>query len=211
VKTSIETGAKAAGVRFISWEEILKNAPKKTLTSRNRYRFPEVRVEHTFSDSDENRRRRRNGKKVSAKNAAIPDAIFGLEYPGGSKPIYFAVEAELADVTVRVSDFEEQNSFLKKALTYRKLGAKDDGMPLYTQHLGITNLYILVLAPTYGKMEHMKEVILEITEDKGSDRFLFAAVPVHGFPYKAPPPPLLDYFNAPYSRAGREDFYINKP
>jgi len=200
VLASIEKGAKAAGVRFITWQEILSKVPEKTQNAANPYRFPRVKVYHPET-------------KKPAEIALIPDALFGLEFTTseGKKFMRFALEAEHRDCITRKKDFEKQNSFLKKALAYQALMRRgNDGTSLVQQHLGIPGIAVLGVAPTLERVEGMKNVIMQITEGKGSNRFFFNAIPVHGYPYKAPPPPMLDYFNAPWQCAGRDDFYINK-
>ena len=70
---SLEMGAVANGVRFITWPEILINAPSETRYKKHPWQFPEVEISYRFSKGTET-------EHVAAKPDSPP---FGFEYPDG--------------------------------------------------------------------------------------------------------------------------------
>ena len=70
---SLEIGAMQAGVRFITWQEILAKAPEETRFAKHPWLFPEVSIEYKFPNGVE-----RN--KVRLRPDCPP---FGFEYTVG--------------------------------------------------------------------------------------------------------------------------------
>ena len=70
---SLEIGAMQAGVRFITWQEILGKAPEETRFAKHPWLFPEVSIEYKFPNGVE-----RN--KVRLRPDCPP---FGFEYTVG--------------------------------------------------------------------------------------------------------------------------------
>jgi hypothetical protein len=192
---SIELGArKAIGIRFISWTEILSRAPQATRDARNPFSIP-VSIAHTF----------RTGSAQTARFGLVPDAVFGLEYAAEGHKLYrfFALEAERAN---RVYCHNlHQTSWLKKVLAYREIIAKKTCQ----SHFGLPNLMVMAVTPTPAKIETMKRLIMEVTQDRGSTQFLFQSIPVLGWGSR-PSEPSVELFAGPWSRAGHSDFFIDQ-
>ena len=194
---SIELGVRAAGnVRFITFGEIIANAPETAQKGCNPLALP-VSITHTFQ----------RDRSESAVFSLIPDALFGLAYtePDGAKSYrFFALEAEREN---RVSASSlKQTSFLKKVLAYRDIAGRET----YRTQLGIPNLVVLVVTGSAARIETMKKVVMEVTAGKGSGMFLFRPLPGHADPFK-PASPAAVLFSGPWMRSGHPDFYINKP
>jgi hypothetical protein len=192
---SIELGTRnGTGLRFISWKEILSRAPELTRGTRNPFSIP-VSISHTF----------RMGSTERANFGLVPDALFGLEYVTGGQKLYrfFALEAERAN-RVYCSNLH-QTSWLKKVLSYREIMANKT----YQSHFGLPNLMVMVVTSTPAKIETMKQLIMEVTQDRGSTQFLFQSIPVLGCG-STPSEPRVDLFTGPWSRAGHPDFFIDQ-
>ena len=103
VLAAIEAAAAAATLRFITWAEILARAPKATQNTRHPFAIP-VSISHTFP----------GGKVQRSDMPVIPDAMFGLQYPGGTYRC-FALEIDRATMPLTRSNLDE-TSYLRKLL-----------------------------------------------------------------------------------------------
>jgi hypothetical protein len=191
---SVEIGARSDPyVRFVTWQEIYAKAPKPTsaIPVSVSYKFPTSRKVHN--------------KKFKLK----PDALFGLEYTYPDTPksyLFFALEAERKN-RVRTTNLD-QTSWLKKYLGYKYIIDNK----LFKSHLGLPNFLVLTVAPTDARIKTMRDFVMEATNSKGSAPFLFHTLPVISYRYPGLKfPPMPDLYNEPYSRAGRDNFHINKP
>jgi hypothetical protein len=192
---SIELGARTtSGARFISWRDILSKAPQATKDARNPFSIP-VSIAHAFP----------TGSTQTAKFSLVPDALFGLEYADSGKKLYrfFALEAERANRVYCNNLY--QTSWLKKVLAYRQIIANKT----YHSHFGLPNLMVMVVTPTPAKIETMKRLIMQVTQDRGSTQFLFKSIPVLGCGSSAPEP-TAELFTGAWSRAGHPDFFIDR-
>lgn len=193
---SLELGARMAGVRFITWQEILARAPGDTRLAKHPWSFP-VEISHRFP----------SGATHERKFTLTPDSPpFGFEYAGATGKLYrFGVlEAERRN-RVWCSNLD-QTSWLKKALGYRDVAQRT----LYRTRLGLPNLFVFTVAVTRRHIETMKSLTFDVTGAKGSGMFLFQQIPAFGHRYKALPP-LPTLFTAPWERAGREPLTISAP
>jgi hypothetical protein len=182
---SIEAGlADNPKVRLITWGEIFAKAPVKSRA------FP-VTVSHQFG---------RKKRRESSSFKLIPDGLFGIEFTqsdGRKKYVFFALEAECKN-RVDATDLEE-TSWLKKYLGYRYILKHR----LYLKRLGLPHLYILTTTPTQARIDTMKQIIMDNTEQRGGTPFFFHPMPVLSYRYpqmKSPPVPNL--FASPLERAG---------
>jgi hypothetical protein len=182
---SIEVGlAGKPDIRLITWGEIFAKAPVKSRA------FP-VTISYQFA-------RKKRWESISFK--LIPDGLFGIEYTqseGAKKYVFFALEAECKN---RVDPTNlEQTSWLKKYLGYRYILKHR----LYHKRLGLPHLYILTTTPTQARIDTMKQIIMDNTDQRGSTPFFFHPMPVLSYRYpqmKSPPVPNL--FASPLQRAG---------
>jgi hypothetical protein len=179
----IET-LRRSDVRFIAQEEILSRAGAA------------LRFDVPFTDPV-------SGNTMS--KPLIPDALFGLQYnkPSGTYYRFFFVEADRNTEANRSGSFERK-SYLRTILQYREL----IGRGLYKEPLQLT-AGAMVLNVTTGH-EHMRKLVEltgELSEGRGNNYMLYAAIPDFATPFK-PPDILTDLFAAPWSRAG-DPFRIN--
>jgi hypothetical protein len=184
---SLELGARTAGVRFITWQEILARAPDDTRCAKHPWSFS-VEISHRFP----------TGTTPQKKFKLTPDSPpFGFEYPGMTGKLYrFGVLEAERENRVWCSNLE-QTSWLKKTLAYHDLAQRK----LYRTQLGLPNFFVFTVAVTKRHIETMKSLILEVTQGKGSGMLLFQRIPAFGHRYRAPPP-FPQLFAAPWDRAG---------
>lgn len=183
--SSLELGAKEAGVRFISWEEIVPDGE----------RF-EFRADFTYPTS--------RGPKHVTNHRVKPDGFFGLEYQNGKKA-YFALETQNTSPNRPDTDRRAavRSSAMKKFLSYRDIVSKQ----MYKE-LGIGNMRVLVVAPSKTKLDNQLAVLKELTA--ASHLFLGQVIPVYGAKFTQPRP-FPELFNAPWLRVGLPPEKINAP
>lgn len=184
--SNIELGAKKAGVRFITWSEVVKDLDFETDP------FCWSNVEYVWETKDS--RQKRKSKETK------PDGFFGLEYPDGRKR-YFVIEAEFG--TPNEPEFDKRassrSSTKKKYLVWSSIIRNK----LFS-HLGIRNLSVLVIAPSPTVVKN-HVAVLERLYGK-SAWFLHGWVPVGGNPKPCP-----ELFSTSWLRAGLPEGYINVP
>jgi len=113
----------------------------------------------------------------------IPDALFGLEYAHGNRPLYrfFLVEADRATEPTRASKFNRK-SHLRTFLQYREYV----GRGLYKQHLGLTaGMLVLNVTSSQRTMENMIKLLGELAP-KGNTYQLFQTVEAFAGYFKPP-------------------------
>jgi len=190
VLASIELGARStAGLRFISWEEIIAKAPEKTRAAEIPFRIP-VTIPGDMQ-----------GRNITF--GLLPDGLFGLEYTRGEGKAYrfFALEADRSSEPVNRHDLL-QSSYRKKLLAYREIVANR----LYKSHLGLPNLFVLTVTMNERHMYNIMALLGELA-GASSTLFLFKTAPALGDFRKAPVPnPAL--LTEPWQRAGHEPFAI---
>jgi hypothetical protein len=189
----LEIGAREHGIRFITWPEILASAPQETSLAKNPWQFPEVEISYQYPNGLERQR-------VRARPDSPP---FGFEYPDGTC-VFGALEAERSN-KIWANNLKDA-SWLRKALTYRAL--RQNGRLL--THFNLPNFYIFTVAPTATHIANMKELVIKLTNNSGSDMFCFSPIPVYERKYATlPPMPML--FATPFTRAGRSAFLLSAP
>ena len=189
----LELGAAAAGVRFITWPEILGSAPHETRFQKHPWQFPEVEISYQYPNGTQR-------QLVKAKPDSPP---CGFEYPDGTC-VFGALEAERSN-KIWANNLEDA-SWLRKALTYREL--RKSGKLI--KHFDLPNFYIFTVAPTPTHIANMKKLVLEVTNNTGSDMFCFSPISVYERRY-ATLPPMPQLFSTPFTRAGRPDFVLTAP
>lgn len=191
---SIEAGAKAAGVRFISCTEILSRAPKQTQDAKQPFAIP-VSISHLFP----------SGKVQRSDTPVIPDALFGLQYRDGSFRC-FALEIDRGTMPLTRSNLDE-TSYLRKLLQYREAISRG----VYKAHFGMTETPMLLLTITTNArhLEGTKNLLHNLAGHKQWKRaFLFKAEPSLGS-FERAPQPALSLFTEPWDRVGNPPFFIN--
>jgi len=150
VLASFELATRArAGLRFISWPEMLAKAPAATQASATPFRLP----------------------TGTSAGAVIPDGLFGVEYAMSGRKTYrfFALEADRATMPVARSS-SDQTSYLAKLTAYREIIARHG----YKTHWGLPNLLVLTVTPSRSRVA---EIIRRVeTEFESSSTFLFRAM-----------------------------------
>lgn len=192
ILASIELGVRAnPGLRFISWEEILRRAPDRARSADKPMRIP-VSIANNG-----------DGVRQHLATGIIPDGLFGLEYerPEGNAYRFFVLEADRSSEPVSRSDLQ-QSSYLKKLLAYREIIARQT----YKSHLGLPNLFVLTVATNERHMNNMMALLASLARS-GSTSFLFKAAPALGDFQKAPTP-TPSMFTEPWQRVGHEPFSI---
>lgn len=135
-----------------------------------------------------------------------PDDIFLIEYKDTKAFRLFVVEADRATEPNETPMFDRK-SFLRNALQY----AEFIGKGLYKQHFDtVSPMLLLTVTINPTKMQHMMDVVLNVSKGKGSNFMLFQFLPMFGLSFK-PPAILPELFNSPWHRAGHHPFYINRP
>ena len=193
---SLEIGAnETPGVRFITWQEILARAPREARFSKNPWLFPEVAISYDYPAGTQRER-------VRLKPDCPP---FGFEYdtPNGKLFTFATIEAERSNKAW--ANNLEDTSWLKKALGYQELRRRG----LLLSHFNLPNFFIIVTAPTRGHVETMKSLLMEITNNAGSDMYLFSRIPVYARHYETLPP-MPELFTEPLQRAGRPDLCFSR-
>jgi hypothetical protein len=155
--------------RFISWQEILLKAPQSTQTAPNPFEIP-VAISHTI-----------NGKLHRSDKPLIPDALFGLEYPGASYR-FFVLEADRDNEPLTRTNLS-QSSFMRKILQYREIITRR----AYQSHWGIPNLFVLTVTTSPERMRNLL-LLTEGLAGKTAPAFLYKTMPSLASFEKAPPP-----------------------
>ena len=145
------------GVRFICKEEMLTKAP--CAESANSVKIP-INVD---------------GTQVSV----MPDAIFGLEYPGQAYR-FFALEADRATMPI-VRKNLAHTSYHRKLLGYRQILLRE----AYRTRWGVPNLIVLNVMTCSERMRHIMGDLKQVTDEKESAAFLFKMM--KGDIWTAPP------------------------
>jgi hypothetical protein len=193
ILASLRIGIKArSDLRFVSWQEILDEAPETTQRLKEPFDLP-VTVTHTFQ-----------GRTHTSYKALQPDALFGIEHNGTSRHHrFFALEADRDSEPVYRSTLD-QTSWLRKLLQYLELFRTK----AYRSHLDIPNLMLLVVTTDEAHTRHIMAFLSKLTEGKGHPHILFRSMPSQASLEKAPPPtPFI--LNTAWQRVGYPEFFID--
>ncbi|PPQ17844.1 hypothetical protein CV770_18695 [Bradyrhizobium sp. AC87j1] len=141
-------------VRLIHPEEIIASSPERTRKKRNPFA-----LRATISQSER-----------AHDLAVVPDLVFGLMFPDGSRRC-FMVEIDRGTMPISRSDFR-QTSFERKMHAY--LTAYGQGE--HTKHFGWKTFRVLVVTTNQQRTRSMIERLqqLNVQESPGPSLFLFS-------------------------------------
>ena len=188
---------------FISWQEILKRAPKATQDAKEPFDIP-TSVSYAF-----------HGGTQTSNKALSPDALFGISHPDRA-PRFYALEADRDSEPVYRSNLE-QTSWLRKLLQYLEVmhsqslsyQGRAARMPRYQEHFHIANLTLLVVTTNEAHMRAIMELLMELTHGKGHQHILFRTMPSLASLETAPPPtPFI--LDTEWQRAGHPPIFIDR-
>jgi hypothetical protein len=137
-----------AGLRFISWPEILARAPQSTKGAALPFRL-----------------------SAGAGGSVVPDGAFGLEYADGERRSYrfFALEVDCGTMPVSRTD-RRQTSYLAKLETYRDIIAARSH---HTQW-GVPNLLVLTVTSSERRVQEIAAKAASAVKEMPA--FLFKAL-----------------------------------
>ncbi len=198
--SSIEIGTRAyPTLRYISWEEILRNPkmPAGTRDSRNPLGVA-VSVSYTCP---------RTKNTYWWDKPLIPDGVFGIEYASNGEKGYrfFALEADRNSEPI-VRGNLGQTSCLRKILQYREIVTRS----MYKTQWGIPNLLVLTATINEQHTKNVETLIDELTDGKGCAYLLFKTMPSLASLERAPLA-AADMLTCAWRRAGNPEFYIHRP
>lgn len=138
-------------IKLLDEREILLSAPERTRQSREPLRLSVPGLSNRIGVS-----------------SVVPDGLFGLSFPDDTAS-YFLLEVDRGSMPVTRSRFD-RSSFSRKLTVYWEVWKAGR----HVQHLGLKQLRVLTVTDTRKRLEHMLDVVREITGGKGSGFFLFA-------------------------------------
>jgi hypothetical protein len=126
-----------------------------------------------------------------------PFAIAHRSNEGRTRTLYFpGVEVDRHTEPLAPADLE-RSSILRKILGYREIVATS----AYREHFGFPNMLVPIVTVNAAHMEHMRQLILELTNGKGASYLLLKTVPDFTHPDLALQPDAA-LFQEPWQRAG---------
>lgn len=143
---SIELGARACGLRFIPWPEMLARAPEATRATTRPFALP-----------------------MPSGGYVVPDGAFGIEYRSGDASAYrfFALEADRGTMPLARTR-QGQTSYTAKLAAYQDaIGGR-----AHKAHWGVPNLLVLTLTTSESRLAAM---LARTDKDRSSPAFLFKA------------------------------------
>jgi hypothetical protein len=187
---SFELGAREAGVRLITWSDILKseNLPELTRRSAKPFHMPVTLV------ADGTRRE---------MHIAADGQPFGIERTDNGRKLYFfcpGVEADCGTEPVDTSDFE-RSSIYKKLVLYEAIHA--DG--IHRSHFGFPNFYVPMITTNKARVQSMMDLLRRIAGGGGSKIFLFKTFPAFTS-FEKPPAPSGRMLTEDWQRVGYPPF-----
>ena len=155
ILASVEIGARAAGLRFISWLEILnrQKCPAETREAPDPLAIP-------YEAGGEQRH-------------LIPDALFGVEYAAGA--CFFALETDMGTEQHRDNEMKSA-TIVRKLRGYRQIIRTET----FKTRFGLPSPQILIVTPSVARMHNMLRTLARLADVEAnwpSGRFLFKAVP----------------------------------
>ena len=185
---SLDMGAKAAGARVLLPQELRAHPRFKPDDARQPFAF-KVKIAHDFE----------TGHDV-LEALYVPDAVRGYKVAAGY--FFIKLEAETGENRIEPrSGGLRSTSFLKKFLCDQYIFSNE----LYKTRWGMPSLLTLVVTPNQARITTMKELILRLTNGKGSKHVLFHTYPtLKTKGEKVLPMPEL--FTDSWQRAGYPDF-----
>lgn len=198
ITANIELGAKASGLRFITQDEILQDAPREIREARFPLSLPSD-ITWTF-----------RGREKHSDRPTILDALFGIDYGNGER--YFGVEADCGSEIIEPDETEatskdfQVNSILRKQLSYDYILRHDD----YVKHFNIPRgaFFPLFVTTSPNRARHFAEQQAEISNT--SSHILYSSVS-HFQEYCITPPIFPNLWNDGWLRAGGTYFFLSNP
>jgi hypothetical protein len=190
VMASFEIGAGEAGVRLITWNDILnsEHLPEATRSSPKPHDIP---VSITLND-------RRLDTHVVADAPS-----FGIARPRGNQTRFFlclGIEADCATEPVDASDFA-RSSIAKKLALYLTI----DAQGIHRSHYGFPNFYLPFITTNTARLASMMNLLERMTRGAGSKLLLFKTLPLFTS-FEKPPPPSGRMLTEDWQRVGYPPF-----
>jgi hypothetical protein len=186
VIAALELGARLTpGMQFLSWEALCEAPGKIPSASPSRPAIP-ISLSH-------------QGRALAfeLRPDGRPFAIVHRSSEGRARTLYFpGIELDRHTEPLAPGDLE-RSSILRKILGYREIIATD----AYRAHFGFPNMLVPVVTVNAARMEHMRQLILELTKGKGASYLLLKTVPDFTHPELTLRPDAA-LFREPWQRAG---------
>lgn len=187
IVASIELESRAiAGIRFISWEEILRS-PKMPAATPDSFNPKAISA--------------RTGNAGSpCETELVPDALFGIEYETGGKKSFrfFALEADRNTEPVIRRD-NRQSSYARKIAQYEDIIRQ----ALFRTRWGLPNLLVLTVTTSDRHMHALLQGAQQCACREIADHFLFRSVS-RGAAGECIAGPIPNLLTAPWQRPGLE-------
>jgi hypothetical protein len=195
IDANLRLQIKKAGYRYISEEEILAAAPVETRTDKVPLAIP-VNISHTFIYK---------GKSftVHSKKPAMPDRLFGIDYGNGCR--FFGRETDRSTEQIDARDLE-RNTIVKKLLAHKNFTITQAAM----KRFGVPNFFTVLYTTRATRARSIIEKSNELWPN-GSHNLLVMALPDCDTPTFRTLPLMPQVLTGAYQRAGKADFYIDKP
>jgi hypothetical protein len=138
-------------ITLVREEEIIATAPDETRSAQEPLRWEAVSVEH--------------GKRE--RWTVVPDGLFGLTFADATAA-YFLLELDRGTIPISRSG-EDHRSIRRKLKTYY------DGWRAqrHLEQFGVKQMRVLTVTSSQERMHNMVGAVRSITEDRGSNFFLF--------------------------------------
>ena len=189
VLASFALDAREAGIRFVSWWEILNRprCPADTRDSRNPLAIPYET----------------NGER----HVLIPDGLFGLQYPNGA--CFFALEIDMGTE-------QQKDNALKSATLRQKFRAYRVVMRerLFASRFALPSLFLLTVTTGAVRMRNMMEHIDCLSDHGAQDlgrSFLFKAIPTLSPRSPKRPPVNGHILTIPWDRLNHPQLNLTNP
>ena len=186
VLASFDLGARDAGIRFITWRDIL-NRPRCPVATREAKNPLAIPYEA-------------NGER----HLLIPDGLFGLQYPNGA--CFFALEIDMGTEQHKESDLKNV-TLRQKFRAYRTIMREK----LFASQFGLPSLLLLVVTPGIVRLRNMMEDVSRICDHDGgelSQSFLFKSLPYLARQSTEKLPAGGEILTLPWSRPQHSDVYL---
>jgi hypothetical protein len=187
---SFEFGARDAGIRLITWSDIVhsERLPDETRRSAKPFHIP-VTVPL-------------DGVPI-AGHVVADGAPFGIRCTRGADTAFFfcpGIEADCGTEPIDASDFQ-RSSLYKKFLLYRAI----DAQAIYRTHFGFPNLYVPFVTTNAARLTSMMKLLERLTRGAGSRTILFKTFPAFTA-FAKPPPPSGHMLTEDWQRVGHPPF-----
>jgi hypothetical protein len=190
IMASFELGTRAANLRLITWNDILRSErlPETTRQSVKPFHIP---VGVTV-----------DGQRIET-HVAADGRPFGIARSIDSQPAYFfcpGIEADCATEPVDASDFA-RSSIYKKFILYLAVEAQG----IHRSHFGFPNFYVPVITTNETRVRSMMQLLERITGGAGSKIMLFKTFPAFTS-FEKPRPPSGAMLTEDWQRVGHPPF-----